>query len=371
MKPPLKKTMLKAVIRIENPYPDDDLIRTYADFRRVRELLPYYQFNPTLFNNLLQLTLDSWRSTARISRLSLVSTLRDYLVMTSMSRLDPKDAWKTARMRTELPAEVRTNIFRLFRKSLEETDVLRISQVAHVQVACNRLAMDQVFSDVDVEWLCAHSIKYNQALNRLLRYPVASPLISSWAKANYSASQCRIRRTEWLGWILDVDQTYEIDKQTLLVDFKHNNAYDQQLVHSYWEDFHLTSKLNMALHDVFYSGKLPIKPLEGDPDIHPNKKAYLLLTPRLHPVPNIQSDELNAYIPDFAAINREFLPRIDHYQKLTMIHGIYRSRLDTETKNSMYKKYYNEETCYTLFVISKRTKNSDLLKWMIAMEYGG
>jgi hypothetical protein len=35
----------RAIAKKENPYPKDDLITTYADFLKVREVLPFFSFN--------------------------------------------------------------------------------------------------------------------------------------------------------------------------------------------------------------------------------------------------------------------------------------------------------------------------------------
>ena len=48
-----------------------------------------------------------------------------------------------------------------------------------------------------------------------------------------------------------------------------------------------------------------------------------------------------------------------------MIWAIGYSRLDNQTKENLLKKYYCEESYYSLFRVSKKIKQVDLLEWLL------
>ncbi|HRN73853.1 MAG TPA: hypothetical protein PLM81_12040, partial [Ginsengibacter sp.] len=77
-----QKQLQKAIIKLEDTYPDDDLILSYSDFLKVRDYLPYYQFNPAVMYKLVQLTNNTWSSATRISRLSLLQKIKQYYYTT-------------------------------------------------------------------------------------------------------------------------------------------------------------------------------------------------------------------------------------------------------------------------------------------------
>lgn len=67
-----KIELQRAIIELEKPYPKDDLILSYPDFIKVWDYLIHYQFNPVVFENLVNLANDFWNSEKRISRLSML-----------------------------------------------------------------------------------------------------------------------------------------------------------------------------------------------------------------------------------------------------------------------------------------------------------
>src|SRR5690554_1514292 len=116
--PPNRTQIKRALIAIENPMPEDDLINDYKDFLKVRDFLHYYQFNPKVFGSLAKLCNALWHSEKRINRLSLVNSLKSY--------------GKSTEPINDLPLDVRQQLFELFRKSFEEANVLRENQVEEI-----------------------------------------------------------------------------------------------------------------------------------------------------------------------------------------------------------------------------------------------
>jgi hypothetical protein len=74
-----KQDLLKGIVKIEKPWPPDSTIISYHDFLRYRDLIIYHQFNQTVFEQILDLALLNWTATTKVSRHSLVMTIRRYV----------------------------------------------------------------------------------------------------------------------------------------------------------------------------------------------------------------------------------------------------------------------------------------------------
>ncbi len=72
------KEIIRLLANMENNYPPDDLIITYADYLRYGQNLPYYKYNPTVLECLTDLTIKLWESPKRIARLDLLTTIKQY-----------------------------------------------------------------------------------------------------------------------------------------------------------------------------------------------------------------------------------------------------------------------------------------------------
>lgn len=64
----------------------------------------------------------------------------------------------------------------------------------------------------NIKWLIQNSGTSNYILNRLLRYPVKSDLISDWAKACLECNEFANRKSELLGFVLDKYPDYNCSK---------------------------------------------------------------------------------------------------------------------------------------------------------------
>jgi hypothetical protein len=367
MKPPLKQILTKALFKLDPPYPADDLIRNYADFRRVRDLLPVHQFNPLVFEQLLQLTLDNWHSKKRISRLSLVTTLYSYLYAAKVVQ-DGKPRISSTRIapdRSWLPPAIADGIFRLFRKSLEETAVLTASQIPLVQRMCNSVARGLAFRDEDVYWLLDHAHLHPSVLNRLLRYPVRSAIISNWVTAQFLEASMRLHRIHSIGWMLDANPDFEVDTRLIEADFEFMNQLDSENLKRYNEEMKTNDALNREFNDIFQTPD----PFDLFADENGIKFDAHLERPQLikrhYRIPSLpKEDYFSPSEPDFDALRKEFLPKLSYHQRSAMIWGITLSRLDQDEKNGLYKKYFDEDTAKTLLHICKTNHNKEMLQWM-------
>jgi len=92
---------------------------------------------------------------------------------------------------------------------------------------------------------------------------------------------------------------------------------------------------------------------------------WVKLSRRFYDVPIDFSKKYPVSIPDFESLRHEFYSKIENTKKITMIWAIGYSRLDNQTKENLLKKYYCEESYYSLFRVSKKIKQVDLLKWLL------
>lgn len=78
------------------------------------------------------------------------------------------------------------------------------------EVIANRLSValkNCLLDDNEIIWLINNYDKSNYILNRLLRYPVKSPIISEWLVKNINIVPSR--KGEIIGWIIDYDSEYQ------------------------------------------------------------------------------------------------------------------------------------------------------------------
>ena len=150
------KDIQRAILKIENPSPEDNIITTYSDYLKVRDFLHYYKYNPAVLLALLQLTDLLWKSDKRINRLSLIQSIKRYGF---------KD-------KTELyPIETRSLVFELFRLSYDESAFLNPNQVEEIRKLSNSCLMNLGLTKKEETWLTDNAFKANNILNRVLRYP--------------------------------------------------------------------------------------------------------------------------------------------------------------------------------------------------------
>jgi len=364
-----KLEIRRAIAKINNPYPKDDLISSYADFLQVRDVLRYYKFNPVVFDSLVKLADELWSSDKRISRISLLKTISAYQPSKNVGRYN--------QMRIEhqyhYSIETRKLLFSLFRRCYEESDRLTKNQVEEARMVANRLIISVGFETEEEEWLCQNIHLSNAILNRVLRYPIKSDVITDWAKANFQNSKLVTRRAELISWLLDKEPDYEVEIQTLIDDFEHLNEVDLKAIESYKEELNLNRIFEEEFDEYWFEkyGEARIPPNEGgyhaDYDVS-EPKLELTKRPYIPGSMNDRSFGSQVVIPDFKKISMDFYDSLDTHLKMTMIWAITYSRLDIKVKNQLYKKYYCDATYYTMYKVCERLNNSALLMWMLKMQ---
>jgi len=357
-----KIELQRAIIKLEKPYPKDDLILSYSDFLKVRDYLSYYQFNPVVFANLISLTNDIWNTEKRISRLSLLQKIKQYLHQDAT-----RDYYsRNTKTNFQLKVETRKLLFNLFRKTFEEKNYISNKQIEEASKICNNVLINLELTSIEEEWLCSNILLSELILNRVLRYPIKSEVIINWAKSNFQNDILRSRRAELLSWVIDQEPTFEIEQQTLIADFEHLNQSDLEAIQNYDDEIAANKIIEQELSEY-----LPKKRYYDffDSTYHEEKVDLsvpeLKLFKRPYSVTIDTSKEYPVSIPNFEKLREEFCTNLPTHQKVTMIWAIAYSRLDNTLKYSLLKKYYSNETYYSMYRVCKKTKNIELLKWIL------
>lgn len=352
----------REIIQLEKPYPKDNLIKSYKDFLLVRDYLPFYQFNIKVLDSLVDLACTSWHSAERISRTSLLTTIKRYLknekgeTGSTFSRNKP----------LALNNDVRLKLFKLFQYCFETPGRLSKKQSTEAKAIANNLIMNLTLDPNAEKWLCENVDQSELILNRVLRYPTKSKVISQWASQVAASNNYRSRRAELTGWIIDEQPEYTIVNQTLIDDFEYLNAVDKKAIKKYETAIATNLLIENALDHISNEYKFPKTPIprvEGEMEFM-TSYPDLKLTQRFHNVPRDHGNIISSEIPDFDTMRNIFYKNIDTTFKITMLRSIYYSRLDMPLKSELLKKYYCEETHLSFFKICKKLGSIELWVWL-------
>lgn len=352
----------REIVRIQKPYPGDDLISCYKDFLKVRDFLPYYQFNIKVLESLIDLACASWMSAKRINRISLLIAIKRYLgnageiATSSFTRRKP----------IQLSRDTCLKLFTLFQYCFEPPGLLSEKQLEEAKAIANLLIMGISTDPTGEKWLCENVDTSELILNRVLRYPIKSKVISAWARQAAHSNNYRSRRAELTSWIIDEQPDYVIDRQTLIDDFEFLNAVDKKTIQKYETAIATNRLIESAL-----SQNPATNPflnfwgdgLEGESE---SITSYpeLKLTQRFYKVPKDKKNLISYEIPDFETMRDVFYKNIDTTLKITMLWSIFYSRLTMSQKARLLKRYYSEETYLSFFKICRRLESIELWKWL-------
>lgn len=372
----------RTILELEKPYPKDDLILSYSDFLTVRDYLCYYQFNPIVFSNLIHLLNNEWKAKTRINRLSMLQKIKQYYRGTQKGAARYYFSIKVI-SNHQLSMDTRKMIFELFKKVFEESEYISERQIDEARKICNNLLIDIELTPTEEEWLCSNAANDDLILNRVLRYPVKSEIISNWARSNFKNDILRSRRAELLSWIIDQEPTFEIEQQILIDDFEYLNKNDIQAVQNYSDEIAANLKAIQDHEDEIEFDKIIERDLgvslaqNSDLDFFDNffpeseftlPDPELKLSKRPYGIPIDDSKDYPKMVPDFKMLREEFYINLPTFHKATMIWAIGYSRLDNALKYELLKKYYNNETYHSMYKVCKRTKNIELLKWILEQQ---
>jgi hypothetical protein len=351
----------RAILEIENPFPKDDLIITYKDFLESRDYLCNYKFNSNVFDRLVNLALENWTTKHRINRLSLLQKIKQYFC------LNKSNEYYNQIIKPSIPLkiEVRKNLFKLFWKTFEESKFIPNRQLNNVRKICNYLLINLELTSEEEEWLSCNISKSELILNRLLRYPIKSEIISKFIKENFHNDILRSRRAETISWIIDIDPSFEIDRQVLIDDFEFLNQSDLQAIQNYQEEREVNKIIEQEFGDYLSKKSYYNYSENSYQDVSNLSVSELKFSKRHYKVPTEDSTFYPINIPDFEKLRDDFYSNLSKHQMLTMIWAIGYSRQSNKMKYSLLKKYYCKETYYSLFRVCQKSKNIELLKWLL------
>jgi len=350
-----RQDLQKAITKFEKPWPNDNLIANYLDFLHHRDLIIYHRFNPVVFEHLVDLTLFHWTASQKVSRSSLVMTIRRYA------------SQQEADLNT-LDLSVKTKVFELFKLTLQRPEFIPQGQRDEVGKWAAQLMYGLLLEGTQLNDLCELASHHPKALNRILRYPSQSVIISNWVSAHFEHPVLRLRRAEAVGWMVDTNPEFEVDDAIIRRDFEHMNDLDRSAV----TNLVMGDAVNELFNTDWLSGFPIDHTIPQDPFDSPHKppsfafgKDRIELIKRFYPVPTVHDKTADNWVPDFEALESFFEANHASLLKVTMVWGIAYSRIDKKLKTKLLRKYYCPETHYSIFRVASKHGLLDLLKWML------
>lgn len=361
------------IAKIENKYPEDNIITTYKDYLKERPFLLFYQFNPKVFFSILKIGVENLEKGKKVSKLSLVVNLYKYLELAKEKQNFPDG---TAALMMRLLKQVHSNPPKNF--------ITQQRLVGKITWLLRGLRLNEG----DIKYLIGLVDVYRSILIFVLRYQYKTPVITVWANDNSQTDRYREYRTELISWLLDEDPGYEVDTQVLKDDFDYANERDRKILQDYMDEIEAIKLLGMTIHKVF-----------PEPDIKSFFEYYepftnytpempeLKLTKRPYPVPIDTKVDLElrpfryvydytkkeyrgqrVHIPNFKSLESRFRSDFDEIYRKTMIYAIMFSRWGMNEKISLLERYYSKDWFYTFQYIAVQIKSVEMLKWLIEKE---
>jgi len=351
----------KELTKINAPYPKDNLITSYKDILKYRDYLPFYKFNPSVFEALIKVSKDTWGTKERIDRLSIITLIKRYGYMS-----DEKVSYFMFLKIKNPSNHLKSDLFHLYKRCFEEETPLTKRQLDEAKRTCNSMLFQLPLNDDNIEWLCANAFKDNMILNRVLKYPVKSCIITSWAKNHFNHPQLHSRRAELISWLIDEDLDFSISREILNNDFESLNSIDKKSIEDFLEDQELVKLMNVKAKD-FSDDLFAYDDLSNDIEKFNISNPILKQTRRFHDVfYNHQikdSQSRTAY--DFEVMSIYFYDNLTSYTSRIMLWSIYYSRIEQKQKERLLKNYYSKENYHSFMKIIQRLKMTSLMKWLI------
>jgi hypothetical protein len=343
-----------AIYEARNTYPEDDLIVNYRDFLNYRDVLRYFQYNHRVFESLLTLTVDMWKSQLKINRASLLHVTKRYRAKAPNKLLS---------------AEMQEKVFWLFTQVvIHENMNYSRETIAGLKFSANNMLTGMMLTDEQQWYLVEHVEASFHVLNRILRYPHRSAIFSQWVYQHFLDDAYRLRRAELVSWLLDDDPDYKLDMAIVTDDFEYECRLNKALIQHYQEDYEAYKVVKDELVPVFLTEKdtnwadseFIIEPFINFRDAKPvfeaaNKRQY-----RWH----IEDPQHKYDIPDLAQERIYFYENQKLIHTATMAWAIAYSRLEANEKTRLLKLYFNPDIDYTFLKVGSRTKNVEFLEWL-------
>jgi hypothetical protein len=344
----------RSIIKMENPIPDDNLIRSYKAFLAHRKFLLSYQFNFKVLEALVDLTLRLWETESRISRISLITIIKGY---------GYKAPWGKVKPEKNYPKSFNTKVFELFRLCHEDRAKLTKKQSKEAKRLCNYMLIGAELNSESLKWLCRHATVGTHAYNRVIRYPFGSVLITDWIKQVWNKDMIRLRRAEATSWLIDENPEYELDQSVLWADFYFANNLDQEIIDEYESSLAVDQLLGGP--QGFPKGGSRMEEGEAWSDFDlPLLTPEFKLTQRNYSISSVYSEKHGQHLPDFDQSEQTFEATIDGHFHATMLWAIAYSRLEAKRKEHLLRKHYTEENYFSFLKVVKRENLVNSLNWL-------
>jgi hypothetical protein len=333
------------------------------------------KFNPAVFHALVQLTCKSYWGKKKVSRTSLIDTLRRYWNQNEIPKSKKRNrTWfmmdHKPTYRETIPGETLELLGDLCVRILTREPLKgQEKQIDSLRSSANQLIKNQVLNEDQIAVLLKNLNRCPQALNRVLRHPGPSALISAWARANFNNNSYRRRRAELLAWLLSEDSDYTIPLDVLIADFEHANEEDRLEEERATGQYPEVSTLDETFPGMFSPKKEPIKSEYSEPFDGDNWIQGANFKPRFFDR-KYQNTSLhhNAEKYDSATLIPFFYSNLETTQKVTMLWGYYYSHLPLPQKRKLLKKWYHPSIHKSFSRICVKMKDVKLLEWLLKKE---
>ena len=346
----------RILAKIEHKYPSDNLITTYADFLKERNCLTAYKFNPAVLKSLLKLTVDLWESKERMSRISLITIIKKYI--NSVSEKTDDDSKYNQLLTTE-NAKL---LFQLFLKVYEKNSFLTVNQREEALFAVNSCLKRVALSEMEEKWLCKHAFDNNIIINRILRYPVKSKIISEWAIENYNNNWLYLRKAELVGRIIDDNKDFEISLEEYVLEFEKYNEWELKTIKKYYKELDENNQIKEQLS--LGNLNISLKPLTSK--LPEKRKSYSENYFNEYGINEIDDEYQETDVfPNYEKLRENFYKDKELLHKRFMVWAIHYSCLDNKLKAKRIMKYYEEKTHYSIMKIVNKSKNKELINLLL------
>jgi hypothetical protein len=222
-----------------------------------------------------------------------------------------------------------------------------------------------------IQWLCDNAFESEMVLNRVLKYPVKSEIITNWVKLNYDKDTLRNRRADLVGWMIDYDSNFEVSNQTLIDDFEYLNSLDIKAIENYQDELKATEMMEAEFKETMENrDHTSISKSYTNTWLFPEFKVTppeLKQTKRYHKVfynHKIQ-DETHKTAYDFQKMRTYYYDNLSTFKENLMLWSTNYSRIDRREKSKLLKRYYSPENYYSFIKIAERNKLVGPLKWLL------
>lgn len=369
-----KNGLLRVIVKANPQIPSPDFIKTYKDLLKAKANFRYYNFHPKVFESLFHIGHYKFFSQERYDKNLLFESIRVYYTKRPANY--------------SYPNELLEKLIQLFKTAvlLDRSEAIRCSRA---------LFKDKELPDHFIDWLIDNWEVSEVIVNTLLRYPVRHDKIAEWANEVYENENLRSRRSELIGFKLNLDKSFKVHPQTIVADIEYYiqdeittyKKFINRLVgdHDSLEDecggrtkeleeisFHLNNHfiglipvLDTSIYDrstimeqiADVEGFLKYYGIEKLMELYKYKYKHHQLFKADSP------DRLKFY---------EIYPKMLFYSKYeevrNMIWGIYYSKLPKRTKEKMIMKYPAKgKLFFVIKYIAIKMKSTRLLEWLIVV----